>query len=77
MSLKISKVYKMSMFSSFGSFLFFLVCLWEFIYINLLYVYGIFPFYCMYVYLFVFLLCKMFGAQLLFFNYKVASMLAA
>ena len=34
-------------------------------------------FYCMYVYLFVFLLCKMFGAQLLFLNYKVASMLAA
>ena len=32
----------------------------------------------MYVYLFVFLLCEMFGAQLFFFYYyKVASMLAA
>ena len=37
-----------------------------------------FQFYWKYVYLFVFLLFKMFGALLLlYFNYKVASMLAA
>ena len=77
MSLKY-QVYTLSIILLFGSFLFFL-CLWEFIYIILFYVYGIFSFfYCMFVYLFVFLLCKMFGALLLlFFNYKVASMLAA